>query len=342
MDIRYALLGALLLPTGAAALQPQVGLSVGFTSRAHPHRPWDHFFVALDGSLGFLSPARTAYGLPNPFTPIFQAGSGENVWDAGARVQGRLSFGGRPGIVLGGFAGLRDDTECGRSVSAGHALEAGVILEKDNIGPRLGLRSHGLGRQLRFDVTAAKRPEFSVSDGNLLDIGGGACPFGYLGRPVRDQAGQVIEPSNVGSDKLWLQRAHEEHGAVASFVVLAQQLAALGAPRALVGRVWRAAAEEAGHALAAYARAGTRVVHPLALPSRPIRTRRAALTRIAHEALWDGVVNEGLAADELARQRDAAREDRLARHLDRVLREERTHCDLNADVWRWCQGELAA
>ena len=336
MNLHYALIAALLLPAAAAAVEPQIGLTLGYTSHVRRDRPWGHLFVGLDGSLGLLEPNRNSYGLPTPFGLVGELSSGRG-WQAGVRGQARINFAGRPGVVLGGFGGLRLHPECGKAPSAGAELEVGAILEKGNLGPRVGLRTHTLVQQLRGEVTITSRPQFSVANGAVFDPVGSACPFGYLGRPVRDAAGQGILPCNDGTDPTWLETAREEHAAVASFVVLAHQLTALRAPRALIGRAWQAAAEEAGHAVAAYARAGTTHIRPLRLPSRPVRDRRTTVARIAHEALWDGVINEALAADDVLRQRDDAHEDALARHLDRVHTEERSHIELNADVWRWCR-----
>ena len=324
MNPRFALLAALVVPSIASALDGQVGLTVGVTT-AKESRLLGNVFLGLDGAMGLL-PA-----------PSYRFGT-EVRWQVGPQVQARINLLGRPSFALGAMAsGQR--IAC-RLPAIGARTEVAFALEEQHTGLRIGVAGTGFYHQARIDGTFGPGvPQVAFAAGNSIhntDFGGCAV----AGRPVRDEAGNSVLPCNEGTDADWLKTAHDEHAAIASFVVLAQQLAALGAPRSLIGAVLHAAAEEAGHAIEAYRRAGTLVIRPMPLPHRPIVDRTTTLRRIAHEALHDGVINEGRALLGVLAQRDDAREEALARHLDQVAREEATHIEVNAQVHRWCLQEL--
>lgn len=173
--------------------------------------------------------------------------------------------------------------------------------------------------------------------------------FYVIGRPLRDGPGRAVAtafgPSGAPA-QAWLARGREEHEAVGTFVRLAAELRALGAPAPLIAAAERAAAEEVGHALVSYALAAARGggpvgVRPLTVPGRAIGSRTDAIARLAVEALLDGVVGEGHAADrsEAAAGAGAARE-RAAE--EKIAVEERTHAAIGDATIAWALREAPA
>ncbi|MCA9569068.1 MAG: hypothetical protein KC656_14565 [Myxococcales bacterium] len=342
MDIRYALIGALVLPCSAAAIEPRVALSLGYTFGAGsnlgqnlslglggatnlpPHEPWRD---DLRGSFGAFGDVRVS------FDGAYRIGVGAlGAVEVGGNCGAYLSSGGELGLAIlhGGRLGL-------------HVGAEGVL------GP-LQARTFGAirpaGAAARDVAPLRLNPERSTRPAGVTVAGALALGTQLLctmdGRPLRAPDGSIVVPEATGDHTRWLESAIAEHSAVGAFVDLASRLHALGAPDALVGRALHAAAEEAGHAVMAYLRAGTRRIAPLALPHRPVLNRRSELVRIAHEALFDGVINEAASAEEVAARRDATRDDAEARQLDVVVLEERTHVRLNEDVYRWARRELRA
>lgn len=319
MDTRFALIAALVLPASASAIQPQFGVSIGLDSRA-TETIWDRFFVSVQSNLD-INRKR------DPWETGF-------FWQGGAHLEGRLSWTAKPSLAVGGMAGV--GTQMCSGITHGGIANASVVFDRKHLAFRMGATGHTFFKQLRVTATVGPETYASASLGHITDLNI-ASGCAVAGRPVRDEAGRIVMPCSQGADREWLRIAHEEHAAVASFVVLAQQLEALGAPRGLVGRVWLAAAEEAEHALAAYVRAGTTRIHALRLPHRPIGDRKATLRRIAREAEVDGVINEGASLKDVLALRDHTSDDGLARHLDRVAGEEQGHVRLNEDILRWAR-----
>lgn len=169
------------------------------------------------------------------------------------------------------------------------------------------------------------------------------------GRPLRHGDDKVL-PMAVPLAPLsrtaahWLRRARTEHASVPAFEQLAAELAALGAPRRLVGRALQAAREEAGHARLCYAQVARRTGAPVLVGPTPrwsIRggDRRTRLDRMLHEALRDGIIGEGDAATRAAGRRDAARDDAVARVEHTIVTEESGHATLAEDVFAWARRE---
>jgi hypothetical protein len=188
-------------------------------------------------------------------------------------------------------------------------------------------------------VFAAKLPIPVHNVDNVLKLvpnpGYGSWSAG--GRPLRDECGEALLPEVIESrrrahDARWLREARLEHASIESFLWLADDLDAYGAPPSLVARAERAAMEERRHAEICLARAG----HGARLRSRlhPRRRRpRPTLAQLAHEAWIDGVLGEGSAARQLARE-GRAKKDPL---LLSIAEEEATHAELSADVLRWIE-----
>jgi hypothetical protein len=133
--------------------------------------------------------------------------------------------------------------------------------------------------------------------------------------------------------RAWLGDALLEHASIASFVRLACELAALGAPAGLCRRALDAAAEEERHARLCFALASGYAGVELA-PSRlpPIAPRVASLRIIANESLVDGCVGEYAAARGADEARSSARDGAVGAVLDVIARDEARHAQLARDV----------
>jgi hypothetical protein len=192
-------------------------------------------------------------------------------------------------------------------------------------------------------------PSFSVGGGARYAPTFGLPGFCAVGRPYRDDCGQVriagvahhadfdrAEPRAA----LWSERAADECAAVPAFLQLALELTELGAPLELVARAVQAAEEELGHTLAAAALAERFGGKPLRLAPPPFRTRLAlarplALQRLVAEAWLDGCLNEGLAAALAAAEARDSSCTEEAQVAARIAREEASHAALAFDVLRW-------
>jgi len=186
------------------------------------------------------------------------------------------------------------------------------------------------------------------------------------GRPLRRRNGRLRSArSRLGHSRLtdrqalrlspsarralgdhWRVQGEMEHASVVAFHDLARRLTSVGAPTALVERAIRAAHQEADHTQRCFDLAGRylgqslfpgRLHRPIRLP----RSRETELTRLAVEALRDGVLNEGYAAWLAAGQAERATDFRVRDTLLVVARDEAEHAELSVAVLAWClaQGE---
>jgi len=130
----------------------------------------------------------------------------------------------------------------------------------------------------------------------------------------------------------WIEQARLEAASIESFLRLADDLCALGAPEDLVVRACRAAEEERRHAELCLERSGAAV----RLRGRSTKRRRANVTRLAHEAMQDGVLGEGRAACELLAKSFRARDPYVASVLRGMAIEEASHAQLACDVLEFC------
>lgn len=327
--------------------------------------PAEAAFFEVGAYLSFTPGQRVPVGLGVEVTAGWiDLGSGPSLYDAfflQAEVRGmsylRTVLGNRAGV---GYA-QRGEPLVMPSLGIGLALrshgghglhgDAGLQLGRD-VGDRIGALS------LRGDMTVPfkgepKRPmptahalgpqEYSLT----LGLSSGPAPYVATnwieGRPLR-VAGQPRLPAVLAARvpagaRSWLDRARTEHASVPAFDQLAAELAALGAPRRLVGRAQAAAAEERRHALLCYAQAqrlGARfAVGPA--PGWHVRggDRRQRLARISHEGLRDGIIGEGDAAARAAGRRDAARNEGVARIEHTIAVEEAGHARLAEDIVHW-------
>lgn len=146
------------------------------------------------------------------------------------------------------------------------------------------------------------------------------------GRLLRDGT-RAIASSIAGEERLhgrpvaraWANDARTEHASVPSFLRLASELDALGAPAALVTRARGAALEELRHAADCFAIASTHAGGEFSPEGWPTPSaREACLERVAVEAWLDGCIGERAAAQINA--------------LRKMARDEAGHADLAWDV----------
>lgn len=165
------------------------------------------------------------------------------------------------------------------------------------------------------------------------------------GRPLRDTDGVALLPDVVeragGNDPRdrarWIEQARMEHASVESFLRLADDLDALGAPSTLIARACRAAEEERRHAAKCLELAGGRVT---LRPAKRRTRHRPDVARIASEAWHDGVIGEGRAAASLLAQAVRTRDPARAHALAEIAREEQDHARLSADILRFLAMDL--
>lgn len=157
------------------------------------------------------------------------------------------------------------------------------------------------------------------------------------GRPLRGAAGEALLPAacdgrrrgEARDARRWIEQARLEQASVDSFLWLADDLDAHGAPDSLVARALTAAAEEREHARVSLALAG-RDARLGAAPRRRGRRPRPTLAQLYEEAIHDGVLGEGRAA--LALADEARRHPGRRAALARMACEEASHARLSADV----------
>ncbi|MGE0398394.1 MAG: hypothetical protein AB7T06_16940 [Kofleriaceae bacterium] len=159
---------------------------------------------------------------------------------------------------------------------------------------------------------------------------------GYVLPDVLARAGARSMEDRVVRDH-FTYAAQLEYSSVWTFLRLAAELAAVGAPTTLVARALDAADDEVRHAELCARAAGGLALAPLSmLAAQPRFTRRStrALATIANEAWREGCLNEGIAAEEA--RLAAADAQRPARSmLEAIARDEAGHADLAWDVLAW-------
>jgi hypothetical protein len=139
----------------------------------------------------------------------------------------------------------------------------------------------------------------------------------------------------------WLDDARAECASITAFLALARDLAAAGAPPALVAAALRAAEDEARHtricAQIAADHAGL-ALDPVLLdpPAATDADRRDALLRLALEAWLDGCLGEGAAAERAARASVSATDDAARLAQAAIAADERRHAELGWSVLAHC------
>jgi rubrerythrin len=148
-------------------------------------------------------------------------------------------------------------------------------------------------------------------------------------------------PVPTGDDRLgcWLAAtAHSEAASVVAFLALADELAAHGAPAALVLRARAAAQDEVAHARAMTRLAQGRGAQVEAPRFDAIEVRD--LTTIAIENAAEGCVRETWAALEAAHQARAAGDPELRRAMAGIAADEARHAELSHDLDAWIRTQL--
>ena len=138
----------------------------------------------------------------------------------------------------------------------------------------------------------------------------------------------------------WLARtARLEAAAVAAFVLLAHELAELGAEPELLARLTQAAREEVTHAEHMAALAHARGAQPS--PAVVVPHPRRSLLEIALENAVEGCVRECWGALCARFQATAAQAADVRAVCERIAREEAEHAQLSRDIGVWLEARLA-
>jgi len=132
--------------------------------------------------------------------------------------------------------------------------------------------------------------------------------------------------------------AHDEAASVYAFAALEQELAALGAPTALLARIRAAAADEVRHAQAIARLASDRGGRCHAPERRAFATRGAL--EIAVENAVEGCVRETWAALLAAHQAEHARDPQVRDVMRGIADDEARHAELAWAIDQWLQGIL--
>jgi hypothetical protein len=176
-------------------------------------------------------------------------------------------------------------------------------------------------------------------------LGSGPTP----GRPITHRS-RVLVPEVIAraipacaEDRAvrdhFARSAQLEYSSVWTFLRLAAELAAIGAPAELVARALDAADDEVCHAEMCARAAGGLALAPLSmLAAQPRFTRRSAraLAVIAAEAWREGCLNEGAAAEEARFASEEAHGPARAM-LATIARDENRHAELAWAVLAWVQ-----
>jgi hypothetical protein len=135
----------------------------------------------------------------------------------------------------------------------------------------------------------------------------------------------------------WLTAARAEHASVPAFAQLGAQLAAVGAPAALVARCEAAAADEVRHARRCFAISRTYAGIDWAAGAMPaVVPPPAELPTLAVESLVDGCVGEGIAADYAYAGAARATDPVIRSSLEMIARDEAEHAELAWAVIEFC------
>lgn len=170
------------------------------------------------------------------------------------------------------------------------------------------------------------------------------------GRRLRDGDSTVL-PAVAALDRdgerdplarAWIEDARAEYASIAAFERMARELAAAGAPEALVGAARRAAGDEARHTELC----GRMVDAPFwLLPLDPgygeprwRKPTQEALATLAREAWLDGCLGEGIAAARAASAARSAGPDAAGVQRE-IAADERRHAELAWSIldWTWRQ-----
>jgi tRNA isopentenyl-2-thiomethyl-A-37 hydroxylase MiaE len=145
-------------------------------------------------------------------------------------------------------------------------------------------------------------------------------------------------PRSIG-DAL-ARAAYLESASIVAFIELANLLAAHRAPRRLIRRLRRAAADEVRHARQMSLLARARGVEPAAVCVEPVRGR--SLLDIALENAREGCVRETWGAAFAVAQAQRAADPQIRDAMVAIARDELRHAALSWDLEQWLLPRLAA
>ncbi len=299
-----------------------------------------------DSTVGFV------FGVDlSPRVRVFGGIEARKCVSNSTEVMARFEIGGGPArLIIGGrvrpFETFGDN---GNTESLG--LEAGGALDmKGRIGLHIagtyGTHSAYLAAQGLVIVSGADpQPRISVLAGLAPWTMIGATTV--EGRPLI-QGGQLVRPTikllpfaRSAEDRAvrdhFASSAQYELSSVWTFLRLAEELAAVGAPAALIAAALDAADDEVRHAELCAAAAGGAELSPLPMSAaRPRFTARSpeALAILAVEAWCEGCLNEGAAAEE-ARLAAAETTGATRSMLASIARDEAGHAELSWAVLAW-------
>lgn len=286
------------------------------------------------------------------FDRQFCSSGPRTVWGPLARLS--LHNLARPALTLAAHAGKEQTRGLGLVGEAGITLGWVSDLDAPDWTPHTGV----LAEAQLFNVFARQEwllETYSFGGGVRLLPTFGELGMCVVGRPQRDVAGRqrlttvrqaAFDTPGQALAADFATDADEEYEAVAAFLNLARDLAALGAPVDLVSRAVDAAGDELRHTalcseLATRFGADTRPRVPTILRRPPLRGR-SGLARMAVESWLDGCLGEGLAAA-LAAELATTSTDAVVRETQRsIAADEQRHAELAWDVLQFCCHEDAS
>jgi hypothetical protein len=270
-----------------------------------------------------------------------------------AEVMLRLELGGGGIRVIGGGRARPFESTVRDNELELLGIEAGGAIDlRGNLGAHLaatyGTHSAYLALQALFPLSS------QTPQATRTSLVAGFAPWTAFGPTVVEgrplvHGGRIVQPDVIGAlaalrsaeDRAvrdhFVGSARAEYSSVWTFLRLAAELAAVGAPATLIARALVAADDEVGHAeLCADAAGGLALAQLPMWTAQPRFTRRSceALAILAVEAWCEGCLNEGAAANE-ARFAAAEAQDERAAMLAAIARDEAGHAELSWDVLAW-------
>ena len=263
----------------------------------------------------------------------------------------RLELGRGARLIVGGrarpFESMSDESDKEKL-----GLEAGLAMESSGkLGAHLaatyGYHFAYLAAQGLFPLSGRERPTRASMLFGLAPSALGSVSTVSEGRPLIHE-GQLVRPAiamlpvaHSSEDRAvrnhFASSAQLELSSVWTFLRLAAELAAVGAPDELIARALDAADDEVRHAGMCARAAGGVELTPLAISAaqpRFLSRSKAALSTLVVEAWFEGCLNETAAAEEARLAADEA-EGIVGRMLAAIARDEQRHAELSWAVLAW-------
>ncbi len=337
-----------------SAFSPGLHLSLTFGEKLY-------FGLGLDARYSLL-----LQGTPGCLYSVDRAGIGAFAQATWLNFSaGRVALGLHGGTEYArGMAGI--DAEVGwtyrsalsDAIPAAHGVQAGL-----NFGaPPWSILELALRGTIPWPGSKAK-PEFTIAAGARIPTMFGeptACIAGRLLRfqgecvlpgvweyqaddPRQDLAHgrQLDEATRMALAQMWLDDTRAECASIPAFFALARDLAALGAPIALVRKALAAADDEVRHTELCASMAGdfsSMTFTPELLPAPPpsALNRKDEIIRLCLESWQDGCLGEGIAAERAKRQAQHTADPTTASALATIAKDEAHHAALGWGIVEWC------